>query len=68
MWVLESFRRRGRYPGIVKSEEGIDELRLVSQRGSRSGDFSTRNESTLQKLVRILQMLEKEMIKCLSDF
>lgn len=47
---------------------GINELGLVSQRASISGDFSTRNDSTLQKLVQMPWTLENEMSKCLGDF
>lgn len=53
---------------MEKSAEVIEELRLVSQKVSISGDLSKKNESTLQKLIRIQRMVVKEMVKGLGDF
>lgn len=42
------------------SVEMIDEFKLVSERALMSGEFSNRNDSSLQKLLGIIRMLEKE--------
>lgn len=42
--------------------EEIEEFRLDSHRARFSGECSKSNDSTLQKLVRVTQMLEKERL------
>lgn len=55
--------------GTKISGEEIDEFRLISRSARMSEVCSKSNDSTLQKLIRIAQMLEKkvERYRRLSD-
>lgn len=64
MYTMESVQQRGGYPGTENSVSKIEEFKLVSQ---SVREHFKRNGSTLQKLVRIPQMLKKKWFRRFGD-